>query len=373
MESTNTSKANYTNDKLSYSQLRMYRECRYKWYQYYERGLRLRGHDIARLHIGTLIHKGLELAFTLKWVNQIVRDIPGEEHVTYSEESMARTITEAIEQENDKYLDKLGGEITDEYRAENEEILERAIRVTIRAIEWLDLSKWEVVSVDGAPLVETKLSMGHNYWKAFVGKLDVVLRQKSTGNVYLVDAKCRDKFQTYENEETNEQFPIYQRLLNKLGVELSGVKTWQIKTREPVLPELTKKGELSRKKCTTDWETYCQAIDACGFNRNDYLGVQEWASKVEFQRFSDNYRSDIEVENIWQGIYATAKEMRSESLPIYRNLRPGFAGCHDCVIRERCLTDLRGGDVDWIEKNRYRHVTEPNVALPLVQDIILHE
>lgn len=367
MESTNTSKANYTNNKLSYSQLRMYRECRYKWYHYYERGLRLRGHDIARLHIGTLIHKGLETAFTLHGVDQMHNDYEPDL------ELLSKMITESIEQENDKYLEKLGGEITDEYREENEEILERAIRVTIRAIEWLDLSKWEVVCVDGVPLVETPLSIAHNYWKAFVGKLDVVLRQKSTDNVYLIDAKCRDKFQTYENEETNEQFPIYQRLLNKLGVTLSGVKTWQIKTREPILPGLTQKGELSRKKITTDWETYCQAIDTCGFDRNDYAGVQEWASKVEFQRFSDNYRSDIEVENIWSGIYATAKEMRSEQLAIYRNLRPGFAGCHDCVMRELCLTELRGGDVDWIEKNRYRHVTEPNDLLPLVQDIVLHE
>lgn len=358
MESTSTKIQNYTNEKLSYSQLRMYRECRYKWYQYYELGLRLRGGELSRMRMGTLIHKGLEAAFL---AHDAGRN-PLEEDDIY----------EAIHTEQNEHIKSLEG-ASEEYVKEASAERDKAIRIAERAVTWLDLSKYRVVCVDGAPLVETKLTMPQNYWKAFTGKLDVVLEEISSGNVYLTDAKCRKAFQTYENEETNEQFPIYQYLLNKLGVKLSGVKTWQIKTREPILPELTKKGELSRKKITTDWETYCQAIDTCGFKRENYAGVQEWARKVEFQRFSDNYRSDVEVENIWQGIYATAKEMRSDSLPIYRNLRPGFAGCHDCVMRELCLTELRGGDVEWIKKQRYRHVTEPNVLLPLVSELNFHE
>ena len=369
MESTDT-ESQISTDKavklpvqLSYSQLRMYRECRYKWHKHYAEGLRLRGRELMRLHIGTLIHKGLEAAFL--------------EHAKDPQPDFATNIvSDAILARHEEYLKKIGGSeaITPEFAEELTEVLHRAVRVTWRALEWLDLSKWEVVfdSV-GAPLVEMELTMPQNYWERFIGYVDVVLRERSTGNVYLIDAKCRDKFQTFENEETNEQFPIYQKLLARKDIALSGVITWQIKTREPVVPELTKKGTLSRKKITTDWATYLQAIEACKHDPADYAGVKEWADKVEFQRFSRNYRSDVEVENIWYGIYAIAKEMRSESLPIYRNLRPGFGGCHDCTMRELCLTELRGGDVEWIKKNRYRHRTEPNVALPLVAEVTLHE
>lgn len=374
MESINTEKANYTNSRVSYSQIRMYRECRYKWYHYYELGLRTRGViDLPRLHIGSLIHKGLEMAFLLKWVNQTVKEGPEPNLKPISDESLERTISEGVEQYHQEYIEKLGEGVTDEHKLELEELADKATRIAIRAIYWLDLSKYRVVTAGGEPLVENKLTMPQEHWEAFTGRLDVVLEEVSSGNVYLTDAKCRETFQTYDNEETNEQFPIYQKFLKRLDVDISGVLTWQIKTREPKLPEMTQKGTLSRKKITTDWETYLQAIDACGFSPDDYEGVREWASKVEFQRFNRNYRSEVEVENIWRGIDATTEEMRRVDLPIYRNLRPGFSGCHDCMMRELCLTELRGGDANWIKKMRYRHVTEPNVMLPLAAEVRLHE
>lgn len=366
MESISTEQAICIPDNLSYSQLRTFRECRYKWYHYYCEGLRTRGHEVGRMRIGTLIHKGLEVVFLMDYLMRGASLTP---------EEIEKAVAEAIYQLHTEYLDELGELVTDEHITEVEELTERAIRITIRAIEWLDLDKWEVVaSVDGEPLVECGLSMAQAHWKAFVGFADIVLKEKSTGNVYLIDAKCRDKFQTYDNEETNEQFPIYQKLIREqYGVEISGVITWQIKTREPILPEMTKKGELSRKKITTDWATYLQAIEAVGHDPVIYAGVKEWAVKVEFQRFSRNYRSEVEVANIWQDIQLTAKEMQREDLPIYRNLRPGFSGCHDCNMRELCLTELRGGDTTWIKKQRYRHKSEPNTLLPLVAEITLHE
>ena len=358
--STDTNNQISIPDNLSYSQLRMFRECRYKWYHYYCEGLRPRGREAPRAHIGTFIHKGLEVAFIAHGLE------PSPEY----DENM---IAEAIEQEHEKHLQELGDLVTDEHKQELEELRDKAIRITCRALDWLDLGKWRVLFANGAPLVETKLSMPQHLWKAFVGKLDVVLEEISTANIFLVDAKCREKFQTYDNEETNEQFPIYQHLLKEIGVEISGVITWQIKTREPELPEMTKKGTLSRKKVHTTWEVYCQAIEAVGQDPNDYLDVKTWASKIEFQRFSRNYRSETEVANIWQDINATATEMRNPSLPIYRNLRPGFNGCHDCAMRELCLTELRGGDVQWIKNQRYRHFSEPNVLLPLAAEVTLHE
>ena len=345
-------------DNLSYSQMRTFKECRYKWHKHYVEGLRFRGREMPRLLIGSLIHKGLEAAFLLH--AKVEPADPG-------------AVERAIFAYHDEYIEK-HAPLAQDYIDELEELAEKAVRITIRALDWLDLSLWEVVILeDGTPLVEKLLEMPQNYWAHFIGYLDVVLREKSTGNVYLIDVKCRDKFQTFENEETNEQFPIYQKLLQRLGVVLSGVMTWQIKTREPLMPELTKKGTLSRKKMTTDWPTYLQAIEACGFDPADYDGVREWAEKVQFQGFSRNYRSEVEVENIWMGIYAVAKEMKRVDLPIYRNLRPGFAGCHDCSMREICLTELRGGDVDWIKKTRYRHRSEPNTPLPLTAEVTLHE
>lgn len=371
MESTSQESQTSTSEEekkvyVSYSQMRKYRGCRYDWYQHYVEGLRLRGVEIPRLRLGSLVHTGLEAAFRAHYEgeNPLENDC----------------IDDAMCEKHEKYIESLGGEekLDLEYLAEANAQRDLAIRIAERAIDWLDLSKWEVVKTffggnKPIPLIEQELIIPIPRWDGYLGYVDAVLREKSTGNIYVFDHKVRKAFMTYENEETNEQFAVYQHLLAHFGITLSGTITFQIKNREPEMPVMTQKGTLSKKKITTDWETYCQAIEACGFNEEDYSGVKEWASKVEFQRLSRNYRSDTEVENIWAEVEACAVEMKSPTLVCYRNLRPGYTGCHDCQNRELCLTELRGGDVKWIKKSRYRHKSEPNILPARVEDVNLLE
>lgn len=332
---------------LSYSQVKKYRDCRYDWYHHYHEGLRLKEIDDTRLTIGTLGHRGLETAFRMHALGN------------FQDEEIKECMASAIEEQAEEYIEELtkGQELPEELASELEESIELAIVCSMRAIDWLNLERWEVVTVGGHPLIEHELvdeGFRVGKFEGFIGYVDVVLREKATGNVFLLDHKFRKSFKSHEEEETSEQFPIYQRLLEKFGVELSGIATFQIRTAVPAVPEMTKKGSLSKKRIITDWDTYLSAIHACGFNPADYEGVREWAEKNEFQRLTKQYCGEAQVANVWKGIEITAEEMSRDDLPIYRNLRTGFAGCHNCRMRELCLAELRGADTTWIRNNRYR-------------------
>jgi len=339
---------------LSYSRMRKYRDCRKAYKFHYVELIRKRGLVAPQLRLGSLVHGGMEGVLRSYHANGPLTEID-------------KAITIGIDLALANELKQFGDNVPEEIEKEVNEQAELAEEIVDRAVRFLELGRWEVVEhpETGKPLIEHMLTMPFKVlsWTHLLGYVDAVLRDKSTGCIYIMDHKCRKTFQSAESEETAEQFAFYQKLLAHVGLPLSGMLTFQIKNAVPVYPKMLKgKHALSKSRISTDWPTYLDAIEAAGLNPQDYQGVKEWASKKEFFRLTKNFRSTKEVENIWEEVLLCAWEMADPLTSMYRNLRPGHFGCENCDFRALCLGELRDEDTDWIRRMQYRHKDAPNTA-----------
>jgi len=352
-----------SNNKLSYSRMYKYLHCRYEYKLHYLDGLRRRGKVAIPLEFGTLGHAGMEAAFLYKAKHQTA---PVSEIV-----NAGRQGVEAKVKEN---FDKGCAETKEQVQ----DLWEDVESQVIGALEWIDLDRWEVVKHPdtGEPLVEIHLEteVGGG-WDCLQAYVDLVLRNKANGNVFVVDHKFRKAFQDYDKEETAVQFTIYQKLLETLGLDFSGVITFQIKSKPPSVPKTTKAGGISRAKVACSWESYKGFVLAMGLDPADYAEMEYKLANVEFFRLTYSHRSIEEIEGTWENVRNIAAEMKfleSGHLGPIRNLKPGPMGCASCSMKELCLAELRGEDADYIRKSRYRHYDdEDTVFRP--EDVILLE
>lgn len=329
-------------DTISYSRIQKYRDCRYAYDLYYRQGLRPRVQSRAP-QLGTMVHAGLEHA-----IKGAYRGAP--DYIACATEGVLASFSESV---------AAGGQLGASDLEQLEEIKTTALGLATRAVEYLQLDQWETLCLpDGTPLIETEISADIPGVGKFIAFVDWVARDKRDGNIWLIDHKVRKAFLNEEQEETGTQFAIYLHILRSMGIDVKGSLTFQIKAKLPAVPELTKKGTMSKAKISTDWETYRNALLAARLNVYDYLDMQEKLADVEFFRLTKMFRGEHEIETVWSEAVATAHEMARTDLAMTRNLRSSFS-CAQCSYRDYCLTELRGGDTNFLRQVRYRHKDEP--------------
>ena len=232
-----------------------------------------------------------------------------------------------------------------------DEVIEIASPLTVRALGYLDLDRWETVEYQGKPLVETKLVIPMPGWKGFVSIIDWVARDKKTNMTWTIDHKFRKQLQPDEAEEFNLQAAIYQFVEKTCGIHTIGSMTNQILMKLPSQPKQNKDGSMSRTKISTDWPTYELALINAGLDVLNYLDMKDKLN-VEFLRQSYAYRNETEVNNIWHEIVeSTSSEILLGRVPI-RNQT--FMNCRSCWMKDYCMEELRGGDLDWLMKTQYK-------------------
>lgn len=328
------------------SSVAAFNSCRYKYHLSHVRNLVPRVTRPA-LHLGTLVHRGLEAA--LKW------GVTGK----LTQHGVGLVIEEAIDNEYEQYI-KLH-ELFDEEIADLCLLVAKSKALAERTyIEWE--KEFEVVLIDGIPAVELRIELPvrNKKFDHFHGTLDAVVREKRTGAIWLQDWKVRGALQPVEDEEVNIQMGTYQYVLfKKHGIKTVGSITYQIFNELPKKPSVNKDGSISKAACRTDWETYKATVIENGGNPDDYKEMQEKLQSVEFWRQSRAYRNEKEIVAIWKEvILLTAAEMAKK----YRLTRTLSAwNCKGCQFRNLCLEALRGGDVEYIEQSDYM-VREAAVA-----------
>lgn len=342
-------------NRLSYSRISNWYRCRYAYHMQWTRGLvpRVAAQPLRR---GILIHAGLESALHVHFLG--IRD---------EDELMASTYA-GVKAEYEEWADS---ETIKPLLEENSQLWDEAIEtrdnsimIAARAVRELGLAsdRWETLVLDEMPLIEYNLeqtlaSSGIRFEK-FEGRLDWVARDKETGHAWLMDFKTRKQMQPIEADETNLQFAIYQHLLGLRGIKLNGTATYQIRAAVPKDPKVNKNGSISRAACATNWETYERAVLSAGLDPYDYIEMKDKFS--DFQRLDFTYRTEKEVESLWEGVMSTVADLSRDSLPVYRSMNT--FNCRGCAYKEHCMESLRGGDVEFIEKTQLMKAGEEAVG-----------
>lgn len=308
---------------LRFSAVQQWLRCRKAHHFSYVEGIEPMQSN-KRMDLGSAIHKGFE-AF---WRGQ------------------------NIDEQIDLYISGITAR-TDEERAENQEMGALAKRLVKRGLEWMNADEYEVVALDGVPLIEFSLDVPIEGFDSFGGTVDIVLREKATGAQWLVDYKSKKTFDGEDADRHNLQFATYQQLLALKGVDVVGSKMFEILTEEPKEPKVNKDGTVSRAACNTTWEIYKSVVERHGGNPTDYADVEAKLKDKVFFKFVDTYRSPEHVKAVYENIIVpAAREMAAEPTPI--PVMNKFV-CKSCSFEQLCMAQLHpDADPEWIRDTQYK-------------------
>ena len=325
-----------TQGQLSYSNISTWIACHMRYHLVYERKIRPRVYRRPP-ELGSAVHAGMAAGILHR---SDPRDAAADGVISYIK----------------KFIEDRGGKdafFEEELDMMQSDILPTAIVISQRTLSHMDLPRWETISVNGKPGVEVTLSCPLPGWGEFVGTIDWVARDLSTGRTLLIDHKVRKQFLPNDSEEVNLQMAAYQYLLMRAGkVITAGSMSNQIKAEPPKTPTINKDGKsMSRARIATDWPTYRQALLNVRLNPDDYLEMIDKLD-VEFWRYSLAYRSVSEIQNIWKGVIQHAAwDIARKHKHIYRTM--SHMTCMNCGVRGFCLADLRGHDTEYLLQTAY--------------------
>lgn len=196
------------------------------------------------------------------------------------------------------------------------------------------------------------------------GTPDLICEEIGQGHLWLIDHKFRNAFRPTSAELLNLQMCHYTRMLKETkGIKVVGSKQFQIKPIFPKTPVVTAKGLISRKPILTDWETYSAAVIANGEDPKNYLDMRDKLSDKSFYDMDSAtaIRTDDEIETVWQ----------TEILPVVKECVIArttggdrayrcwdFSSCNYCDYREYCVADLKGEDLEYLRKTKFKRKGE---------------
>lgn len=259
-------------------------------------------------------------------------------------------LTGSHEEARDAVLELLRDTMQD---VDTEQVADEACQVAFRAYEFLG-DRFATVFHNGEPLVEKTLTFQFGDI-VFQGTPDWVAEDKVLGGVWVFDHKFRKTFRPPESEDTNLQMIFYQGLLQKtLGITTVGTRQFQIKPFAPKLPEMTTKGTMSKANINTDWPTYKLALQSYRLPVDDYLDMKpKLDAKVWFDHERTKaFRPQEEVSRVWREVILPVAERISRQNAPMRVL--DYMACRGCLVREYCVEDLKGGDLDFLMKTKYK-------------------
>lgn len=332
---------------VNQSQIAAFAGCRWKWGKAYVQHLVPR-RTRPVMYLGTMVHAGLDAA---------LRGYLDAQSLGVADPSYpgAMAMTGSIETKVEEYFAK--HELWDEEKEATLADAEKAKALAIRAY-WYFIERYEPVYIGGVPAVEFRMRRdlyGFEKYDHFHGTADAVVRERATGQQFLMDWKVRGTLQPHEDEEVSLQMAAYQDILVvDYGLNIVGSLCFQIFNELPRIPKLTTKGEMSRADLKTDWPTYKQAVIDAGLDPEDYLDMVPKLEAKEFFRLSKAYRTRRETTGVWLAEIQpviVAMDSYVDAGDLYRNLSAW--NCKNCNYRHLCLETLRGGDVEYIESTDF--------------------
>ncbi len=296
-------------ESLSYSRAYTFNKCRTLYDFKYIQKIKILPKDMhvdswERMFRGTCIHGACEAAFLkqdpVAFVKQIV-------------------------------VDERAKGLSPDQLALLDEIESDSLSVAADFLEWLPVTDWEPVMVQGKPLVEVELRLPIAGWPGgFVGYADLIARHIPTGRVFCLDWKSKARFTSEGDWFFSIQDSLYRKVLKEqLGVDCVGSAYCEIK---PVPPKRAPRN---------------LRVDAGGVS-----GVRE-SSDGRF-RFTPLSRSVGYLDNVWEDFQRQAVVMsRFTSQDAYTN-QSAFS-CRGCEYLTLCQGRLGNHDVQGILDTGYSY------------------
>lgn len=269
---------------VTYSELDSYRQCPQKHEWSYHQRWREPSREGTALARGSLWHAVMESHYTLI---QMHRDYL----TTLSPERVQHVLSQFMLQHF--LTDDAGNQSEDQ-----------------QLIEWMYGGylehygidpDWEPLLIENAGEVRFRYPNGRatNFFYRF--KIDLVVRQRSTGNIWLVDHKTASSFSKNTEIELDDQFRLYVWALRKSGVPVHGVVRSDSRTKRNKTP-------MSFDQRYRRVTTFC---------------------------------SDLEAQNAADYALRAARTAYNHTLPVYTSPAPDRCSWR-CSYREPCIAMRKG-------------------------------
>jgi PD-(D/E)XK nuclease superfamily len=182
--------------KVSYSQFSNWYNCRHRWFLDHVKGLRTFEDNVSTC-FGTSIHEAVQL---------YIETLYKQSSQAASEHDLEEIFKTAFERELTKTKVVIEDAVKKEYIEDGKLILETFTNVKNR-IKYFPSSKYEFIAV------EDEIIMPIKHEVEFIGYIDIVLKEKSTGRYRIIDIKTSS--QGWNHYQRDDEAKTSQILLYK--------------------------------------------------------------------------------------------------------------------------------------------------------------
>ena len=184
----------------------------------------------------------------------------------------------------------------------------------------------------------------------FMGIIDK-LPEDRMGRTWIMDHKTHKVIPDENKRFADLQTVLYWWARSVNGFQHSGVMWDYIRTKPPTVPEVLKKGGLTRRKdLDSDYETYLAAIEENGLDPADYqVELDRLKENVFFKRVLLPHPSQELVTNVVEEFFDTAMEIENSTSKA-RNMNQD---CTNCSFFQLCQSEVRGIDGSFIKKQLF--------------------
>lgn len=295
---------------FSTSQISCFRECRQKWDYKYRQGLATKAPQ-RPLYLGSTIHRLLEArAQGEQW-----------RYVLYNE----------VQPEYDNMSGTYQSQLGEDFIQVCEHILEQYDEQYSN-----DSDLYEILGI------ELPLNYKLKGRKFFIGYADMLIKEKSTGRILIVEHKTfKTTKMSMDQTWINQQTALYAKVIKEtMGISVDGVLWDMIKTESPEQPKILKDGSFGRQYSKVTLKSFEWA--GIPVERIPESVLNEVKGNV--LNFLDRYITPINydaVEVIWNEYLQSVDEI---SRVKYTPKTLG-KNCDWCEFKELCQLSITGGDV----------------------------
>ena len=334
-----------TSGMLSVSQILSYLKCQKAWEYSYIQNM-TRRIERPYLTIGKLCHQGMQGAWTAYSNGASVNDSIEYGYKRMNEYYKKYRETVPILEEEVEIFDG---------------IFNDACVIFTNSYKDFEPEKYEVVKIGDVPAIELHFKLPIKGTKGLHGFIDLIVKDKNTNQIWLVDYKFRSTLEDPSSESFNMQNAVYMKASEYLGLQCVGSMTYQYLNQAPSIPKLNKNGTVSRALIKTNWATYASFCASVGQDPNDYAEEMiPKLSSIEWSRPVFEYRSDDMVNNMFDNIITPSIKNITSIKKAYSKgtMKTNIAcmypmNCRLCSFVEVCQGEIRGYDVEYIKEAEF--------------------
>lgn len=186
------------------------------------------------------------------------------------------------------------------------------------------------------------------------GKIDRIGRDKKKHH-WLMDHKTVKQLPSADGKYSDIQSAIYTWVMPQMGFKKAHGVVWDyIRWKAPTIPEVLKKGGMSRRaNIDTTWAVYKQALINNGLDPDDYQDMKEILHGKESDFYVRSYMPMNETmqAQLLDEARTTAREMKRKLGK--DTTRTTDRHCDWCQYKNLCNAELRGLDTDFMLKHDF--------------------